>query len=146
MLFYYILIFHTQLYYLSIISGSCILLYTDLTSFVGKPCKKYSIKTLYLVIFACLASIWNVFIYSLYFWFLIFSLLNSQITSSASSEVINLSLNACLKSAHYPRLFQCCSIYRLAHFSILDNPILQSIDHIQNSVNKILFLLLLQTA
>ena len=39
------------------VSGSCVLLYADSTSFVGKPYKKYGIKVLYLVIFAYLASI-----------------------------------------------------------------------------------------
>ena len=87
------------------VSGSCVLLYADSTSFMGKPCKKYGIKALYSVIFACLASIWNVFMYSSYFWFLTFNLLSSQFASPASSEMMNLSLNACLKSAHSPRLF-----------------------------------------
>ena len=105
-------------------SGSCVLLYTDSTSFIGKSYKKYDIKALYSVIFACLASIWNMFMYSLYFWFLTFSLLSSQIASPTLSEVMNLSLNAYLKSAHCPRLFQCCSIHRLAHFSALNNPVL----------------------
>ena len=146
MLFHCIPIFYIQLYHLSIVSDSCVLLYTDLTSFVGKPCKKYGIKALYSVIFAYLASIWNVFIYSSYFWFLTFSLLSSQIASPASSKVINLSLNACSKLAHNPRLFQYCSIHKSAHFSALNNSVLQSVDHIQNSANKILFLSLLQTA
>ena len=145
MLFYCIPIFCTQLYHLSIVSSSCILLYANSTSFIGKPYKKYSIKALYSVIFACLASIWNVFIYLSYFWFLTFSLLSSQITSPALSEIMNLSLNAYLKSAYYLRLFQCCFIYRSAHFSASDNHVLQSIDYIQNNANRILFLSLLQT-
>ena len=145
MLFHYIPIFYTQLYYLSIIFSSYILLYADSTSFVGKPCKKYDIKALYLVIFTCLASIQNVFIYSLYFWFLTFSLLSSQIASPTSLKVINLFLNACLKSVYCPRLFQYCFIHRSAYFSASDNPMLQYVDCIQDNANRILFSLLLQT-
>ena len=36
---------------------NCVLLYANLTNFIDKPYKKYSIKALYLVIFFYLANI-----------------------------------------------------------------------------------------